>query len=189
VPARVTLDSGSTTNFMSRNYAEEVGLCLKELPGIDVQAAAGTATCTFGVRKVNVKICRYREKLDFIIIDTNLFDILLGMPWLVRKNAYLDCAGRIAMITHEGEQMRLQCSSDVSSGAPALKSVSALKDTLHSKRKPKYNHFMCWVAVADNDDRFEIHTSDGKNGTRKMETGNSETGTGKKETGNWNWKG
>jgi Retroviral aspartyl protease len=56
VDACVLFESGPTGNFVSRKFALKLGLRLKELPGIAVQAASGTAACDAEVNNVRIKI-------------------------------------------------------------------------------------------------------------------------------------
>ena len=96
-----------------------------------------------------VKINRYKEKLNFTVLDTDAFELLLGMSWLVKKKAFLDCSGRSVSLIHDGQRLTLRMDAATSGVVPSLMSVSALKDTLSPKKSEQYNHFVCFVVVAE----------------------------------------
>ena len=173
VSASVLFDSGATNNFISRKFALKLGLKIIALPGVAVAAAIGSATCDTQVQNVRVKINRYKEKLQFVVLDTDAFELLLGMSWLVRKKAFLDCAGRVVSLVHKNEQLCLRRDAATSGAVPAIMSVSALQSTLSPKQKFNYKHFMCFVVTAENDNGYEVLDGNG-----------TVLGTGQKNIGN-----
>jgi Reverse transcriptase (RNA-dependent DNA polymerase)/RNase H-like domain found in reverse transcriptase/Integrase zinc binding domain/Integrase core domain/Retroviral aspartyl protease len=112
-------------------------------------------------------------------MDTDAFEVLLGMSWLVKKHAFLDCASRVVALTHRGEQLSLRCDAATSGAVPALMSVSALKDTLSPKQRESYKHFMCFVVIAENAAGYAVVDKTGE----AIFTAGIGTGTGAGNTG------
>ena len=93
------VDSGSTTNYISKVVARQIGLS-PDGKSVKLQMANTTTRETLG-RVYGVK---FRCGQIMSIFDADIFpglahDILLGLPWLIKENPHIDFrSGRIQVL-------------------------------------------------------------------------------------------
>ena len=102
--AHVLIDSGATHSFASYAFAKK--LCRGEerirktfrtaLPSEDVLLSE------YWVRQVPIIICDRELHVDLIIIDLKDFDVILGMDFLGKYNAVINCRQRKVTFTLDG---------------------------------------------------------------------------------------
>ncbi|XP_075475708.1 uncharacterized protein LOC142509967 [Primulina tabacum] len=96
VPAYVLFDCGATHSFISKRFAKKLGHKPEKLSEpffIATPTAKAIETCE--IRKdcrININNRTFSADLiQLIMVD---FDIILGMDWLARNNAMVDCKGK-----------------------------------------------------------------------------------------------
>ena len=95
------LDSGASSSFIDRDYAELLDIPFQELPfSIPVTTIDGSSLkngdVTLCTVPVLIKSCLGYERLRFFVIKTHSQPIVLGAPWLVKHNPDIDwCGGRV----------------------------------------------------------------------------------------------
>ena len=104
--AHVLIDSGTTHSFVSYAFAKK--LCRGEerirktfrtaLPSGDVLLSE------YWVRQVPIIICDRELHVDLIIIDLKDFDVILGMDFLGKYNAVINCRQRKVTFTPDGDK-------------------------------------------------------------------------------------
>jgi hypothetical protein len=105
--AVVLFDSGASHSFISAAYVEKHNLPLALLkcqmivssPGRDMPARQ---LCT----KVKLKIGGVDFVANLIVLESKGIDIILGMDWLSKHNALIDCAKKsVKWTTPDGKEM------------------------------------------------------------------------------------
>jgi hypothetical protein len=105
--AVVLFDSGALHSFISAAYVEKHNLPLALLkcqmivssPGRDMPAIQ---LCT----KVKLKIGGVDFVANLIVLESKGVDIILGMDWLSKHNALIDCAKKsVKWTTPDGKEM------------------------------------------------------------------------------------
>jgi hypothetical protein len=98
IKGRVTvalIDSGASSSFIDREYAEIIGIPLKQLPNtIPVKTIDGSdlkdGDVTHCTVPVEIETCLGPEKICFYVITTHRQAIVLGAPWLAKHNPDID---------------------------------------------------------------------------------------------------
>ena len=96
------VDSGASGNFVSRSYVEKNKLLCKPLQGCastTVKLANGhvedISRCVTG----QLVVSGSTEPITLTVITLHGYDIILGMPWLVKHNPSVDwCKGGITLV-------------------------------------------------------------------------------------------
>ena len=54
---------------------------------------------------MSVEVCRRQLRTDMFMIDTSIYDVILGMTWLNKYHAVIDCQNKsvIFRIPHQSE--------------------------------------------------------------------------------------
>ena len=93
------VDSGSTANYISEAVAQKIGLS-PDGKWVKLQMADTTTRETLGrVFGVKFRCGQFMSTFDADIFPGLAHDILLGLPWLIKKNPYIDFrSGRIHVI-------------------------------------------------------------------------------------------
>ncbi|XP_024011334.1 uncharacterized protein LOC112086596 [Eutrema salsugineum] len=105
VATHVLFDSGATHCFVNPNMVGKSEFCreLGDNYGL-VQAAGGQVMFTLGkVKDVSVMVGSRNMPADLEICEVKSYDVILGMDWVGKYKARLDCCrGRIRFETAEG---------------------------------------------------------------------------------------
>ncbi|XP_073030768.1 uncharacterized protein [Primulina eburnea] len=93
IPAYALFDCGATHSFVSRRFAKKLKLEHDILS--EPLRVATPASKTIETHKVyrNYKICINKQTFEVELIQLNMveFDIILGMDWLAKNHAIVDC--------------------------------------------------------------------------------------------------
>ena len=92
-PATVLFDSGSSHTFLARAFVNRIGVPVIDL-GHDLVVSTpfgATLTTEVGVRDVPIVIQRHTLLTDFVVLPMREFDTILGMNWMTRCRALIDC--------------------------------------------------------------------------------------------------
>ena len=93
------VDSGSTANYISEAVAQQIGLS-PDGKSVKLQMADTTTRDTLGrVFGVKFRCGQFMSTFDADIFPGLAHDILLGLPWLIKENPYIDFrSGRIQVL-------------------------------------------------------------------------------------------
>ncbi|XP_073016426.1 uncharacterized protein [Primulina eburnea] len=96
MPAYVLFDSGDTHSFISKRFTKKLGLTPELI--VEPFRVATPTSKTVETHRVHrkCKICINENLFQSELIQLNMveFDIILGMDWLARNNAMVDCKGK-----------------------------------------------------------------------------------------------
>jgi transposase InsO family protein len=94
-PAEVMVDSGATGNFMHPEFMKKLGLLGKAkaapqpIAGLNGENL-GTLAITTESGTVPMVVLGHVERLNFDIVPTGRYDVVLGIPWLRSHNPTID---------------------------------------------------------------------------------------------------
>ena len=93
IDAHVLVDSEATHSFISREFIERVGIEMKPTEcSMVVSLPTGDSRIANRVyRGSKVTIASHEFEADLIVLDIHDFDIILGMDWLAKHPATVDC--------------------------------------------------------------------------------------------------
>ena len=128
-PAICLFDCGATGQFASSRYAQAHGLTVTSGSSDTITLADGRSQPAAGVlSSVLVSFGSYSDRLDFTVTDLHGYDVILGMPWLVRYNPVIDWRG--ATVSFVDQHGRLQVLRRAPTG------VAPWRDSLSSSSSP-----------------------------------------------------
>ena len=109
--AHVLVDSGATHSFISREFIERVGIEMRPTEcSIVVSLPTGDSLITNRVyRGSKVTIASHEFEADLIVLDIHDFDIILGMDWLAKHRATVDCYRKEVQFSQPGEPEVIFC--------------------------------------------------------------------------------
>lgn len=93
---KILLDCGATGNFMSQDYVDKIKVETKTRKNkMTVKFADGNhQDVSRHTEALSFKIKDFTDKERFNIVDLKNYDMILGLPWLVRHNPDIDWAKR-----------------------------------------------------------------------------------------------
>ena len=102
--ARVLFDTGATHSFVSTSFVKILGLKPDDLETpMSINSPLGCMEVTSICRSCVITIGSEKLKADLIILPMNQFDVVLGMDWLSRYGAIVDCHRmRVTLTTGSG---------------------------------------------------------------------------------------
>ena len=115
LPARILIDGGASGNFISQAFVDAHRLPTKNSSNNpSVVLADGTEhRIDHCIKKTNIKIGRYRDKIDVEVIPLGAtYDLILGMPWLQHFNPRIDFRTLTLAFEHRGEPILLVTPTD-----------------------------------------------------------------------------
>jgi hypothetical protein len=103
----VLVDSGSSHSFISATYVEKHNLPIALLNyQMTVSSLGGDMPVRQLCPKVNLKIRGVDFFANLIVFESKGIDIILGMDWLSKHKALINCAGKsIKLTTPDGKEM------------------------------------------------------------------------------------
>ncbi|XP_010521024.1 PREDICTED: uncharacterized protein LOC104800020 [Tarenaya hassleriana] len=96
-------DTGATNSFLSVGVAErlETGE-IESMSDFTVRIPTGETLAVHGIlRGIPLEVCGRLLAADLIVVPIGGFDIILGMDWLMKYQAYIDCPKRTIWFTDE----------------------------------------------------------------------------------------
>jgi predicted aspartyl protease len=142
--AKVLLDCGSTTNFISKRYVSKHRIAAASIANSQVvKLADGSVhhTCKL-VQHYILNINNRKLKEHLLVLPLDNFDIILGMPWLKKHNPTIDWqTNTLTLPPTQLQQLLTQChdhnssSSSVPPPPPPSKAAATLAAT-NSVRAP-----------------------------------------------------
>ena len=109
--AHVLVDSGATHSFISREFIERVGIEMRPAEcSMVVSLPNGDSLIANRVyRGSKVTIASHEFEADLIVLDIHDIDIILGMDWLAKHRATIDCYRKEVQFSQLGEQEVIFC--------------------------------------------------------------------------------
>ena len=91
--AHVLVDSGATHSFIYQEFIERVGIEMRptECSMVVSLPTSDSLTANRVYRGSKVTIASHEFEDDLIVLDIHDFDIILGMDWLAKHHATVDC--------------------------------------------------------------------------------------------------
>ena len=98
--AFVLIDSGASHYFLAFSFASSLDLELEvfDLPLIVESPIGGRIPLSYMRRQCKMMNEDRRFTFDFIVLDMEGFDLILGMDWLSSHHATIDCYRRRVLI-------------------------------------------------------------------------------------------
>ncbi|XP_010523562.1 PREDICTED: uncharacterized protein LOC104801876 [Tarenaya hassleriana] len=89
-------DTGATHSFVSAAIVERIDVeKVKPMSNFTVRTPAGeTLTVRGTLLSVPLDICGRQMPVDLIVVPIGVYDLILGMDWLTKYQAYIDCPQR-----------------------------------------------------------------------------------------------
>ena len=109
--AHVLVDTGATHYFISREFIERVGIEMRPTEcSIIVSLPTGNSLIANRVYKGSkVTIASHEFEADLIVLDIHDFNIILGMDWLAKHYATVDCYRKEVQFSQPGEPKVIFC--------------------------------------------------------------------------------
>ena len=109
--AHVLVDSGATHSFISREFIERVGIGMRptECSMVVLLPTGNSLIANRVYRGSKVTIESHEFEADLIVLDIHDFDIILGMDWLAKHRATVDCYRKEVHFSHPGEPEVIFC--------------------------------------------------------------------------------
>ena len=111
IDAHVLVDSGATHSFISREFIERVGIEIRPTEcSMIVSLPTGNSLIANRVyRGSKVTIANHEFEADLIVFDIHDFDIILGMDWLAKHHATVDCYKKEVHFSQPGKPEVIFC--------------------------------------------------------------------------------
>ncbi|XP_020683951.2 uncharacterized protein LOC110100682, partial [Dendrobium catenatum] len=104
--ARVLFDSGASHSFIAEIFCKKVHLELVSFtPGLHVRLPAGNYLNASTTCSVDFMIADRKFQADLIVLPLVEFDIILGMDWLVKHFATIECWKKKVRFDLPGEEV------------------------------------------------------------------------------------
>jgi hypothetical protein len=104
-PASVLFDFGASHSFISAQFVAKHGIPMHSMSNhMLVSSHGGNMKATYHYLGVSFKIVGREFRANFVVLDSKGIDIILGMGWLSKVDAVIQCAKRSVLLTSpEGE--------------------------------------------------------------------------------------
>ena len=113
IPAKVLFDTGASLSFISRPFAFKHELVYQDLPRpLSVVSPGKFMNASSMVPNVSIKMGNYKFQSSPIVRGDSDIDLILGMDWLSKHKAQLDCAAREIQLTHSSEDVIIYAARD-----------------------------------------------------------------------------
>ncbi|CAO2836353.1 unnamed protein product [Amaranthus hypochondriacus] len=97
VPTRLLVDTGAWHNFLAREEAKALGVKFPRVDG-EMKAINSRATPVYGKAwNVPVRLGKWKAKVDFLVVDIDDEDMVLGMEFLHKVQPFRVSEGMITI--------------------------------------------------------------------------------------------
>jgi hypothetical protein len=105
-PASVLFDSRASHSFISAQFVAKHGIPVHSMPNhMLVSSPGGNMKAMYQCLGISFKIVGRKFRANFVVLDSKGLDIILGMGWLSKVDAVIQCAERSMLLTSlEGER-------------------------------------------------------------------------------------
>ena len=139
VPATVLFDSGASHSFISNAFAMSFDLPREQLPRpLSVCSPGSRMESSRAVPDVEITIQGAIFSASLIVLPRSDIDVILGMDWLAKYKAKIDCSSKTVLLTHDsGVEIWYTCGSTVGSAqlyalnagvAPLIEEVRVVRE-------------------------------------------------------------
>ena len=112
-PAKVLFDTGASHCFMSRSFVSRHDFVSKMLgKPMGVVSPAKSMRATSIVSDVSIMMGDFKFLASPIVLGNSDIDLILGMDWLSKHKAQLDCSARKIQLTHLSEDVIVFAAND-----------------------------------------------------------------------------
>jgi hypothetical protein len=105
-PTSVLFDSGASHAFISAQFVAKYGIPVHSMPNhMLVSLPGGNMKALYQCLGISFEIVGREFCANFVVLDSKGIDIILGMGWLSKVDAVIQCAKRSVLLTSpEGER-------------------------------------------------------------------------------------
>lgn len=104
--AELLLDSGASHSFVSSQYLAESGITFEHVDFPDASLADGSCVRVLGITKrLELKIGSFRCKQQYLVVDMDAYDCVLGMSFLYDFNPHIDWRRRTMSLPYRGSSV------------------------------------------------------------------------------------
>jgi hypothetical protein len=105
-PASVLFDSGASHSFISAQFVAKHGIPVHSMSNhMLVSSPGGNMRAMYQCLGVNFRMVGREFRANFVVLDSKGIDVILGMGWLSKVDAVIQCAKRSVLLTSpEGER-------------------------------------------------------------------------------------
>src|SRR5262249_39944726 len=103
--AYTLFDTGATHSFITKSLASKVGLPIETTPAsFRIKTPTGSVVTTKEVmRNCSLRIQEHVTSADLIVLERTKYDVILGMSWLTRAKAVVDCRSKtVSFVRSDG---------------------------------------------------------------------------------------
>jgi hypothetical protein len=110
IPATILFDSGATHSFMSARYANTNELPLKNMKTpMVVITPKGPGEASYMTHRLTLTIIGRELWATAIILEASSIDLILGMSWLRKAKAIIQCGrGTVEITSPKGERFQVE---------------------------------------------------------------------------------
>src|SRR3954466_6995969 len=113
IPAKVLFDTGASLSFISRPFVAKHEFVTENMPiPLKIVSPGKQMTSRVLVPNVGIKMGDYRFLAKPIVLGDSDIDLILGMDWLYKHKAQLDCAAREIQLTHSSDDVIIYAARD-----------------------------------------------------------------------------
>ena len=94
------LDTGATRSVIAAELVEKIKIKFSKTK-VKTRTANGRVTESYLSEPVEIQVCGRLAKIEFIIMQNDFIDIILGLDWLKFHNTILDTSGRSIVFKEE----------------------------------------------------------------------------------------
>ena len=106
IPARVLFDTGASLSFLSKPFASMHDVHTIDLPKPIAVSSPGLFMNTkMMAPDVTITLGDYKFLSSPMVLGNSDIDLILGMDWLTKHKAQLDCPARQIQLTHSSEDV------------------------------------------------------------------------------------
>ena len=134
-PVRTLFDSGTSHSFISTSLVETLHLDTILVVDLIVisNPIGGSAHLSMVCRDLRLSILGVGFECNAFVLGFMGYGLILGMDWLARHGAILDCERRVVkLLTRSGKTLDNSCDPRGSVMLSYLESLDAFNDDLHS---------------------------------------------------------
>src|ERR1043165_1669798 len=104
VPATVLFDSGASHSFMSKSFAQRFDFQTEVMPSpLAISSPGSKMSSAVRVPDVQIQIQGIPFSASLILLSSSDIDVILGMDWLVKYKAKIDCPSKTVLLTHDSD--------------------------------------------------------------------------------------
>ncbi|XP_048141432.1 uncharacterized protein LOC125316639 [Rhodamnia argentea] len=128
--ANALFDTGATHSFISTRFAELCGLKpeLLEVPLGVAMPLKDKVITTLICKECKIFIGRQGKEIDLVVMDLSDFDIIVGMDWLHKMRANVDCFNRVIQFNPSNGDSFKFLGSKIGVSIPLISAIEVCKE-------------------------------------------------------------